>query len=136
MRRLLPALAPLVLGGCAAWLPRPDPDQAWIDLQPHGESELQAVAVDDRPLDDDRYFQVIPGARRLEMRYRFAVSAANVGGDEALERDCRLVLHYTGFDAGARYRLVASGLGFRPWARLYDERNRLLARAEERGCGA
>jgi hypothetical protein len=70
------------------------------------------------------------------MRYLFEVGPANVGGDsEAMSRDCRLTLSYDSFDAGARYRLEAGGYGFRPWARLYDENDQLLAKASERGCG-
>lgn len=136
MRILILALAVSCLGGCAMWIPKPDPTQAWIDLAPHGETELVAVEVDDQPLDDGRYFQVTPGSHELGMRYRFEVDPADVGRDsEALERDCRLTLSYDAFDAGARYRLVAGGYGFRPWAKLYDRHDRLLARASERGCG-
>ncbi|MCQ2030531.1 hypothetical protein EA797_18505 [Stutzerimonas zhaodongensis] len=136
MRILILALALSTLGGCALWMPSPDPSQAWVELVPSGETELKAVAVDEKPLDDHRYFQVTPGSHQLGMRYRFEVGAANVGRDsETLERDCRLTLDYDGFSAGERYRLVAGGYGFRPWARLYDERNQLLAKASERGCG-
>jgi hypothetical protein len=136
MRILILALALSTLGGCALWMPSPDPSQAWVELVPSGETELKAVAVDDKPLDDHRYFQVTPGSHQLGMRYRFEVGAADVGGDsETLERDCRLTLDYDGFNAGGRYRLVAGGYGFRPWARLYDQHNQLLAKASERGCG-
>ena len=136
MRILILALALSTLGGCALWMPSPDPSQAWVELVPSGETELKAVAVDEKPLDDHRYFQVTPGSHQLGMRYRFEVGAANVGGDsETLERDCRLTLDYDGFNAGGRYRLVAGGYGFRPWARLYDQHDRLLAKASERGCG-
>jgi hypothetical protein len=136
MRILILALALSTLGGCALWMPQPDPNQAWVDLAPHDETELVAVAVDNKSLEDHRYFQVTPGSHQLGMRYRFEVGSANVGGDsEALERDCRLTLNYDSFDAGARYRLVAGGYGFRPWAKLYDQRNQLLAKATERGCG-
>lgn len=124
----------LTLAGCASWMPEPDPNKAWIDLQPRGETELQALAVDRRPLDDNRYFQVEPGAHELGVQYRFGVEATNVGGD-ALERACRLTLAYDGFKAGQRYRLEAGGIGFRPWARLYDDKHFLLARGVERGCG-
>lgn len=136
MRILILALALSTFGGCALWMPQPDPNQAWIELAPLDETELKAVAVDQRQLDDHRYFQVTPGSHQLGMRYRFEVGAADVGRDsEALERDCRLTLEYDSFDAGARYRLVAGGYGFRPWARLYDQHDQLLAKATERGCG-
>ncbi|UPQ82912.1 hypothetical protein M0M42_00395 [Pseudomonas knackmussii] len=136
MRILTLAVALSTLGGCALWMPQPDPNQAWIELAPRDETVLKAIAVDQQPLDDHRYFQVSPGSHQLGMQYRFEVGAADVGrGSEALERDCRLTLEYDGFDAGARYRLVAGGYGFRPWARLYDQQDQLLAKATERGCG-
>nr|WP_234461791.1 hypothetical protein [Stutzerimonas stutzeri] len=117
-------------------MPKPDPQQAWVELNSNGETHLQAVAVDGQALDDDRYFQVPPGSRTLEMRYRFEVNGANVGpGSSALTRDCRLTLEYDRFRAGARYQLVAGGYGFRPWVRLYDQHRYVLARAEEKGCG-
>ena len=107
------------LAGCSMWMPKPDPEQAWIELNPNGETQLQAVAVDGKTLEDDRYFQVPPGSRKLEMRYRFEVNGANVGpGSNPLPRDCKLTLEYDKFTAGARYRLVAGGYGFRPWAKL------------------
>ncbi|MBB3103280.1 hypothetical protein [Azomonas macrocytogenes] len=135
MRGLMPGLVLLSLGGCSLWIPTPNPDQAWIDLQPQNQTQLEALAVDQEQLRDTRYFQVDPGSRRLDMRTRFTVNAANVGGTEPLQRDCRLSLEYADFSAGSRYRLVAGGLGFRPWAKLYDANNNLLARATERGCG-
>jgi hypothetical protein len=37
-------------------MPKPAPNQAWVELAPHDETELVAVAVDQKkPLDDDRY---------------------------------------------------------------------------------
>ncbi|MFC3608081.1 PA0061/PA0062 family lipoprotein [Stutzerimonas tarimensis] len=139
MRGLLPGLLILSLTGCATLLPPPrhDPAQAWIDLQTlQQDAAFEAAAVDHQALKDGRYFQVAPGGRRLDMNYRFVVSPANVGGDQGMERDCRLVLHYDRFDAGSRYRLVAGGRGFRPWAKLYDEQDFLIAQAEEKGCGS
>jgi len=123
------------LAGCSMWMPKPDPEQAWIELNPNGETQLQAVAVDGKTLEDDRYFQVQPGSRKLEMRYRFEVNGANVGpGSNPLPRDCKLTLEYDKFTAGARYRLVAGGYGFRPWAKLYDQHQYVLARADEKRC--
>lgn len=122
------------LGGCALWMPRPDPNQAWVDLQPHETTELRAVAVDDKPLRDHRYFQVTPGTHALGMRYSFQVNSADMGGEQPLQRNCKLELQYQDFTAGSRYRLVAGKHGFRPWAKLLDEHDRLLARSEEKGC--
>ncbi|WP_312246132.1 PA0061/PA0062 family lipoprotein [Stutzerimonas nitrititolerans] len=136
MRGFVLALFVSSLAGCSLWMPKPDPTQAWIELAPHQETDLQALAVDGRRLDDDRYFQVQPGSRTLDMRYRFQVDGADIGPDSGpLPRDCKLSLEYDRFTAGARYRLVAGGHGFRPWAKLYDQRHLLLARASEQGCG-
>lgn len=123
----------LLLGGCALWLPRHDPAQAWVDL-PRG---LQAVQVDGRALQDGRFFQVPPGRHQLQMRLRFEVPAGAIGGtSQALPRTCLLNLDYAEFAAGQRYRLAAGNRGFRPWAQLLDERGQPLARAREGRCGA
>lgn len=135
MRMLSLILFTLILSGCAAWLPRHDPAQAWVDLEAAPASKVQATEVDERQLDDPRFFQVEPGSHRLGVRYLFEVGAGNVGVDAApLQRDCRLALEYREFQAGELYRLAAGATGFRPWARLYDSDGRLLARAAERGC--
>lgn len=136
MRRFALVLLVSSLSGCSLWMPKPDPSQAWIELAPREDTDLQALAVDGRRLDDDRYFQVMPGSRTLEMRYRFEVDGDNIGPDSGpLPRDCKLTLAYDRFTAGARYRLVAGGHGFRPWAKLYDQQQGLLARGREEGCG-
>jgi len=135
MRTLSLTLLTLILAGCAAWLPRHDPAQAWVDLDAAQASQVQATDVDEQQLDDPRFFQVAPGSHRLGVRYLFEVGAHNIGRDApALQRDCRLALEYAGFEAGERYRLAAGATGFRPWARLYGSDGRLLAQADERGC--
>lgn len=134
MRHVLPVLLITGLAGCSLWMPRPDPDQAWIDLHPKAQTELRAVAVDDKPLRDHRYFQVTPGTHQLGLRYSFEVASSDMGSDQPLLRNCQMSLEYTDFNAGSRYRLVAGKRGFRPWAKLLDEQDRLLARAEEKGC--
>lgn len=131
MRRLLLSTLPLVLGGCTLLPAWHDPAQAWIDLTP----ELQAVRVDDRVLEDSRYFQLPPGRHALQMRLHFEVAPANTGGAQVLPRTCLLELDYAEFAAGRRYRLEAGHRGFRPWAQLRDERGRTLARAREGRCG-
>lgn len=136
MRCLAAAILSLSLGGCAAWLPSPDPQQAWIDLRPAPETRLQALAVDRERVEDSRYFQVPPGRRALAVRYHFVVAPADVGTAPGLPRDCLLSLEYAGFEAGQRYRLAAGHHGVRPWAKLYDDGGRLLAQAREQGCGA
>lgn len=136
MRTPLLITALLGLGGCA-WLPPHDPSQAWVDLYTRSPNELLAVAVDDKSLDDSRFFQVSPGAHQLMAQLRFNVTASNVGGgSEPLPRDCRLILEYGHFRAGQRYRLEAGNIGFRAWSKLYDAQNRVLARGREGRCAA
>ena len=106
-------LVPLIalLAGCSSWMPKPDPQQAWVDLDPNGQTTLQAVAVDGRTLDDDRFFQVPPGSRRLEMRYRFDVDGANIGpGSSSLAPGIRQVHRRRALSPGGR-RLRLPPLG-------------------------
>ncbi|WP_278959533.1 hypothetical protein [Aquipseudomonas alcaligenes] len=131
MRLLLLSPLSLVLGGCALLPAWHDPAQAWIDLAPG----LQAVRVDERMLEDSRYFQVPPGRHALQMRLRFEVAPADTGSAQALPRTCLLELDYAEFNAGQRYRLEAGHRGFRPWAQLRDAQDRPLARAREGRCG-
>ncbi|CAD5106725.1 PA0061/PA0062 family lipoprotein [Zestomonas carbonaria] len=123
------------LGGCSL-LPPHDPSQAWIDLHTNPASELRADEVDDKPLDDDRFFQVPPGRHALQARLLFAVAGSDIGPDsEAMPRNCQVRLEYADFAAGERYRLVAGNIGFRAWAKLYDAQNQVLAKGREGRCG-
>ena len=136
MRKALYCCLPVLLSGCALWLPRHDPGQAWIELHEREDGRLEAVRVDGKVLDDDRFFQVPPGRHELQVRLRFEVAAGNTGGNQALPRTCLLTLDYADFAAGQRYRLKAGSRGFRPWAQLQDERGERLAQAREGRCGA
>lgn len=136
MRPLLLSLPLLTLGGCALLMPSHDPSQAWISLHKQEGQVMQASRVDDRLLDDTRYFQVAPGRHELEVRLEFEVNGADIGqGTSSYRRTCLLKLAYGDFAAGERYQLAAGGIGFRPWARLYDERNKEVAKARESRCG-
>jgi hypothetical protein len=135
MRPLLLATGLLTLGGCTQ-MPTPDPSQAWVDLRTEEANTFQAAKVDTRDLDDDRFFQVSPGQHELHMRLQFAVEPTNIGPDsQGLERTCVLKLDYPEFAAGQRYKLEAGSIGFRPWAKLYNQQHTLLARAQESRCG-
>jgi hypothetical protein len=135
MRTPLVFAAALSLGGCA-WLPPHDPQQAWVELHTQQPSELLAAEVDDQALDDRRFFQVSPGAHELQAHLRFSVDASNIGPhSQALPRNCQMLVKYADFDAGQRYRLEAGNIGFRPWSKLYDAQNQLLARGREGRCG-
>lgn len=134
MRTMLAASTLLALAGCAG-LPDPDPSQAWVDLAPGQDQTLHAVEVDDRAWADKRYFQVPPGNHQLTVRYLFPVDPSNIGPvSEPLWRDCQLNLKFADFSAGQRYRLETGTIGFRPWAKLYDERSKLVGSGMPAGC--
>lgn len=126
---------PLLLSGCSL-LPSHDPSQAWVDLNSREHEALQATQVDEKELEDDRFFQIPPGKHELEVRFSFEVDPSNIGPDsQALPRTCLLTLDYDAFTAGERYRLQAGSRGFRPWAQLYNAQGERLARAREGRCG-
>lgn len=134
MRTLLAVSAVLTLTGCAG-LPAHDPAQAWVDLAPNPDDTLHAIEVDERAWDDTRYFQVSPGNHQLTVRYQFAVAPSNIGPvSEPLWRDCQLNLKFNDFSAGQRYSLQTGSIGFRPWARLYDEQRREVGSGLPAGC--
>lgn len=132
MRATLLSLCLLILPGCAL-LGGPDAERAWVDLQSAAANRLLAMELDGSPW-TKRYFQLDPGAHQLAVRYHFAVNPRDIGADIAHRRDCRLTLDYHGFVPGQRYRLQAGQNGFRPWVRLYDPYDRLVARGTEQGC--
>ncbi|WP_040260459.1 PA0061/PA0062 family lipoprotein [Pseudomonas massiliensis] len=134
MRTILLLAALFSLGGCMG-LPKPDPNQAWVDLHMPKDDSLHAQTVDAQALEDPRYFEVQPGSHELTVRYQFTVTPDNIGPQaEPLQRDCQLNIKYQGFNAGERYRLEVGSLGFTPWAKLYDEQSRLVGRAQPAGC--
>ncbi|QVM96701.1 MULTISPECIES: hypothetical protein [Pseudomonas] len=134
MRTLLVVSTVVLLSGCAG-LPAPDPNQAWIDLAPGEDDTLHAVEVDERAWADKRYFEVPPGSHELTVRYLFAVTPSNIGPvNEPLWRDCQLNVKFKDFSAGQRYQLEAGSIGFRPWAKLYDEQRKVVGKGQPAGC--
>ncbi|MDI2593027.1 hypothetical protein NYP20_00475 [Pseudomonas sp. N3-W] len=135
MRTLMLTGGLLMLAGCAG-LPDPDPTQAWIDLDSRQQdTELQALKVDNASATDKRYFEVQPGSHELKVRYQFAVAPSNIGPDaEPLWRDCQLNVKFKDFNAGERYQLQAGNIGFRPWAKLYDQQRKVIGQGTPAGC--
>lgn len=130
----LSLIGALALAGCAG-MPKPDPNQAWIDLHASQDNSLHAVEVDEHAWSDQRYFEVPPGRHELTVRFQFPVAATNIGQDAApLWRDCQMNLVFKDFNAGERYQLEAGSTGFRPWARLYDQQRNLVGKAQPAGC--
>ncbi|MFW9082090.1 hypothetical protein ACOI9X_22880 [Pseudomonas sp. P2757] len=137
MRMLILTGGVLTLAGCAGFgMPAPDPTQAWIDLNPRQQdTALQALEVDNQANQDQRYFEVQPGSHELTVRYQFPVAATNIGPDaEPLWRDCQLNVKFKDFNAGQRYQLQAGSIGFRPWAKLYDEQRNVVGQGIPAGC--
>ena len=137
MHKLMLTGSLLLLTGCAGFgLPYHDPSQAWIDLNSHQEdTKLQALDVDDKAATDKRYFQVPPGSHELTVRYKFPVEPTNIGPDAApLWRDCQLNVKYSEFSAGERYQLHAGNIGFRPWAKLYNQQGKVIGQGTQAGC--
>ncbi|VVN95586.1 hypothetical protein [Pseudomonas fluorescens] len=134
MRKLMLTSGLLMLAGCAG-LPDPDPSQAWIDLEAHQDRALQALEVDDKTSTDKRFFEVPPGSHELIVRYQFPVEPTNIGPDaEPLWRDCQLSVKFKDFNAGQRYQLQAGSIGFRPWAKLYDQQRKVVGQGQPAGC--
>lgn len=137
MRILILTGVLLSLAGCAGFgMPDPDPSQAWIDLNARQQdTALQALQVDSQAAVDKRYFEVLPGSHELKVRYQFPVEATNIGPDaEPLWRDCQLNVKFNDFNAGQRYQLQAGSIGFRPWAKLYDEQRKVVGQGVPAGC--
>ena len=137
MRKLMLTGGLLMLAGCAGFgIPRQDPTQAWIDLDSQQEdTALQALAVDKQAANDKRYFEVQPGSHELKVRYQFPVQPSNIGPNaETLWRDCQINVKFDDFNAGERYQLQAGNIGFRPWARLYDQQRKVIGKGTPAGC--
>ena len=137
MRKLMLTGGLLMLAGCAGFgIPRQDPSQAWIDLDSQQEdTALQALAVDKQAANDKRYFEVQPGSHELKVRYQFPVQPSNIGPNaETLWRDFQINVKFDDFNAGERYQLQAGNIGFRPWARLYDQQRKVIGKGTPAGC--
>ncbi|WP_460119274.1 PA0061/PA0062 family lipoprotein [Pseudomonas sp. S2_C03] len=137
MRKMMLTGSLLMLTGCAGFgLPHHDPSQAWIDLDsPQQDTALQALEVDAKASTDKRYFEVQPGSHELTVRYQFAVEPSNIGpGAETLWRDCQMNVKFNGFNAGEKYQLQAGNIGFRPWAKLYDQQRNVIGQGTPAGC--
>ncbi|MCO7614028.1 hypothetical protein NJH83_27700 [Pseudomonas chlororaphis] len=126
---LIPALGlACLLSACAGPMPQPDPSEAWIGLQEEAPNDLMAERVDGKRVDDGRYFEVKPGAHRLDV----TLFEESVG--DSNQQDCNGHLSYSGFKAGEHYKLVESSLGSEVSARLYDAQGKQVASTQDFNC--
>lgn len=132
MRAFLLLLTTGLLSACASTpLPPHDPDMAWVDLETQTGKLVMAERLDNKRLNDGRYFQVSPGSHELMVRFDFEVFIGGMGMfSDPQERLCYLTVNYADFQPGQRYRLQARSLGFNAYARLYNAEGKVLA--EER----
>lgn len=137
MRALLLAPALMMLGACASPLPKPDPQQAWVEMYSTADTLLMADRLDGKRWPDGRYFQVMPGQHELQVRFQFEVRRGATLGmqSEPLRMTCEIRLRYDGFTAGQRYRIEARPLLMKAQAWLYDEQRNVLTRGDVLRCG-
>jgi len=126
---LIPALsAVLLLSACAGPMPQLDPSEAWIGLQEEAPNDLMAERVDGKRIDDGRYFEVKPGAHRLDV----TLFEEEAGDDN--QQDCQGHVDYKGFKAGEHYTLVESSLGTTVRAELMDGHGKEVAHTQDFNC--
>ncbi|WP_404939537.1 hypothetical protein P7C00_13890 [Pseudomonas sp. JDS08PS003] len=126
---LIPALGlACLLSACAGPMPQPDPSEAWIGLEEEAPNDLMAERVDGKTVDDGRYFEVKPGAHRLDV----TLFEESVG--DSNQQDCNGHISYSGFKAGEHYKLVESSLGTEVSVRLYDAKGKQVASTHGFAC--
>ena len=137
MRQLLLLFVASLVAGCQTPLPPVDPQMAWVDFSTPtpGGKLLMAERLDNVRLNDGRFFQVTPGSHELRVRFDFEVFGGGGGlMTGPVERLCYLYIRYDHFEAGQRYQLQAGSIGFRPWAKLYDEQRNVVGQGTPAGC--
>ncbi|APC16706.1 hypothetical protein BLL42_13575 [Pseudomonas frederiksbergensis] len=137
MRRTLLFFAISSLAACMSPMPAVNPNMAWVDfaMPTPGGKVLMAESLDNKTLNDGRFFQVTPGSHELKVRFDFEVFSAGFGMDfDSPNRLCYLTVHYDHFEAGQRYLLEGRSLAFTPSARLYNAKRELLAEESQTFC--
>jgi hypothetical protein len=126
---LLPMLGLVgLLSACAGPMPKPDPTEAWIGLKEEPSAVLMAENLDGKRLNDGRYFDVTPGAHRLDLSL-----IIEPDGDNNQER-CTTHINFNQFKAGSRYKVVESSLGEDYSAVLEDASGKQLGRSHDFDC--
>ncbi|WP_213880848.1 hypothetical protein [Pseudomonas sp. dw_358] len=125
---LVPLLSAVcLLSACAGPMPKADPSEAWIGLRDDVNSVVLAEKVDGQKIADGRFFEVQPGTHDL------GVMAYDDGGSDST-LTCTGDIHYSGFKAGHRYRLVESSLGENFSANLVNQNGKTVASSTNFDC--
>jgi len=126
---LIPTLGlAVLLSACAGPLPKADPSEAWIGLQDEAPNDLLAEKVDGKSINDGRFFEVTPGAHKLD------VMLVEISVGDGNQEDCSGQVSYQQFRAGEHYKLVESSLGQEVSARLVDSHGKEVAHTGDFQC--
>ncbi|MEB0047288.1 MULTISPECIES: hypothetical protein [unclassified Pseudomonas] len=126
---LVPGLSLVcLLSACAGPMPKADPSEAWIGLQQPASADLLAERIDGQRVTDGRYFEVKPGAHRLDMTL---VSGAD---GNSIDLNCMGRLDYSHFQAGERYQVNASSEGLKAGVSLVDSHGNQVAQSNSFKC--
>jgi uncharacterized protein YaiE (UPF0345 family) len=117
-----------LLSACAGPMPKADPSEAFIGLEQPTSADLLAQRVDGHNVNDGRYFEVKPGAHRLDMTL---ISGAD---GNSLDLNCMGQLDYSGFKAGERYQVNASSEGLKAGVSLVDSHGHQVAQSNRFKC--
>ncbi|WP_397458462.1 hypothetical protein AB3464_28160 [Pseudomonas asplenii] len=118
----------VLLSACAGPLPKADPSEAWIGLQDEAPNDLLAEKVDGKSINDGRFFEVTPGAHKLD------VMLVEIPVGDGNQEDCSGQVSYQQFRAGEHYKLVESSLGDEVSARLVDSHGKEVAHTGDFQC--
>ncbi|WP_110949212.1 PA0061/PA0062 family lipoprotein [Pseudomonas bohemica] len=117
-----------VLSACAGPMPKADSSKAWIGLQEEPSGVLMAEDVDGKRLNDGRYFDVKPGAHKLDVDL-----IVERGGDDG-QMNCETGISFSQFKAGERYTLVESSLGEEYRLKLEDAHGHQIGHSKDFNC--
>jgi hypothetical protein len=117
-----------LLSACAGPMPKADPSEAWIGLEQPASNDLLAERIDGQRVDDSRYFELTPGAHRLEMTL---ISGAD---GNTTDLNCFGRLDYRQFKAGEHYHMVASNTGESAGVNLVDSHGKEVAQSDSFSC--
>jgi hypothetical protein len=117
-----------VLSACAGPMPKADPSEAWIGLQEEPSGVLMAEDLDGKRLNDGRYFDVKPGAHRLDVEL-----IVEGNGDDG-QMNCEAGIRFDQFRAGGHYTLVESSLGEEYRVKLEDSSGHQIGHSKDFTC--